>query len=71
MTSTSDRLRWIADYLGLAGKAVSVVACVRGIDYSQDIHRDAQKDLRALAELLDECPPPPPCSPPPRQPPEL
>jgi hypothetical protein len=42
MTSTSDRLRWIADYLGLAGKAVSVVACVRGIDYSQDIHRDAQ-----------------------------
>jgi hypothetical protein len=70
MTSTSDRLRWIADFLGLAGKAVSVVACVRGIDYSQDIHRDAQRDLRALAELLDECPHWPPCSPP-RQPPEL
>ena len=56
MTSTSDRLRWIADFLGLAGKAVSVVACARGIDYSQDIHRDAQRDLRTLAELLDECP---------------
>jgi hypothetical protein len=55
MTSTSDRLRWIADFLGLAGKAVSVVACSRGIDYSQDIHCDAQRDLRALAELLDEC----------------
>ena len=56
MTSTSYRLRCIADFLGLAGKAVSVVACARGIDYSQDIHREAQRDLRALAEQIDECP---------------
>jgi hypothetical protein len=52
----SDRLRWIADFLELAGKAISVVACARGIDYSPDLHRDAQRDLRVLAELLLEHP---------------
>jgi hypothetical protein len=62
MTSTSDRLRWIADFLGLAGKAVwlSLVFV--------ELTIPTQRDLRALAELLDARPPP--CSPP-RQPPEL
>jgi hypothetical protein len=56
VNGVSDRLRWIADFVGVAGKALSVVACVRGIDYSQDVHDSAQRDLRALAALLDQCP---------------
>jgi hypothetical protein len=56
VNGVSDRLRWIADFVGVAGNALSVVACVRGIDYSQDVHDSAQRDLRALAALLDQCP---------------
>ncbi len=51
--SRSDRLRWIADYLELAGKALSVIACVQGIDYPEDLDSDLQSELRALAEELE------------------
>jgi hypothetical protein len=51
----SVRLRWIADFLGVAGKAASVIACVEGIDYSADLHLAAQRDLRAIADQLDTC----------------
>jgi hypothetical protein len=54
MTCTpADRLRWVADFLEIAGKSVSIIACVEGIEYSDDIHREAQRDLRAIAEQLD------------------
>jgi hypothetical protein len=57
MTCTSsDRLRWIADYLELAGKALSLIACVQGIDYPHELHRDAQRDLRAFAKQLEASP---------------
>jgi hypothetical protein len=57
MTCTSsDRLRWIAEYLDLGGKALSLIACVQGIDYPHQLHRDAQRDLRALAEQLETSP---------------
>jgi hypothetical protein len=57
MTCTSsDRLRWIAEYLDLAGKALSLIACVQGIDYPHELHLDAQRDLRALAEQLETSP---------------
>jgi hypothetical protein len=55
-TCVSGRLHQIADLLELAGKAITIVACARGIAYPSDIHRDAQRDLRALAELLVEHP---------------
>jgi hypothetical protein len=49
----SDRLRWIAEFLELSGKAISVIACVDGFDYSPEIHQAAQRDLWALADELD------------------
>jgi len=48
-----ERLRWIADYLDLADQAISVVACVRGVDYPSDLHRGAQRDLRRWAHWLE------------------
>ena len=54
--TTPERLRWIADYLDVAGKALSVVACVKGLDYPSDLHRGAQQDLRRWARWLDARP---------------
>ncbi|MGD0943681.1 MAG: hypothetical protein ABR972_05320 [Acidimicrobiales bacterium] len=51
-----DRLRWIADFLDLAGKAISVIACVRGLEYPEELHAAAQEDLRAWAHWLDARP---------------
>jgi hypothetical protein len=49
----SDRLRWIADYLDLADKAI---ASVEGLDCPADLHRGAQQDLRRWAHCLDTSP---------------
>ena len=49
----AERLRWIAEYLALAGKAVSVLACVNGIEYSPKTHLDAEQDLITLAEEFE------------------
>lgn len=51
-----DRLRWIADYLALADKAISVIACVQELDYPAELHRGAQQDLRGWARWLDARP---------------
>ena len=51
-----DRLRWTSDFLDLASKAISVIACVQGLDYPSDLHRAAQQDLRAWAGYLDDHP---------------
>jgi hypothetical protein len=48
-----DRLRWIADYLDLAEKAISVIACAQGLDCPPDLHRGAQTDLRRWARWLE------------------
>ncbi len=50
--SVPDRLRWMSDFLEVAGKAIAVVACVSGVDYPPDLHRSAQQDLLALADYL-------------------
>jgi hypothetical protein len=56
-TSTaSDRMRWIADYLDMADKAIAMVAGVRGIEYPPDLHRGAQRDLRRWAHWLEASP---------------
>jgi anti-anti-sigma regulatory factor len=47
------QLHWIADFLDLADKALSVVACVQGYDYPPKMHREAQRDLRAWAHWLE------------------
>jgi STAS domain len=47
------QLHWIADFLDLADKALSVVACVHGYDYPPQMHREAQRDLRAWAHWLE------------------
>ena len=52
-----DRLRWTADLLVLASKALTILACVQGLDYPPDLHRTAQRDLRAWASYLDNHPP--------------
>jgi hypothetical protein len=51
-----ERLRWIADYLDVADKALSIIACVKDIDYPSDLHRGAQQDLRRWARWLDTHP---------------
>jgi hypothetical protein len=51
-----DRLRWIADFLDLADKAISIIACVQGVEYSEQLHTGAQRDLRAWARWLDARP---------------
>ena len=55
-TTTPERLRWIADYLDVADKALSIVACVKGLDYPSGLHRGAQQDLRRWARWLDARP---------------
>jgi hypothetical protein len=54
--SAPDRLRWIADFLDLGDKAISVIACVQGLDYPPKLHQGAQADLRAWAAWLDARP---------------
>jgi len=57
MTGTaSERMRWLADYLDLADRAISVIACVEGLDYPSECHRGAQQDLRRWARWLDARP---------------
>jgi hypothetical protein len=57
LTATaSERMRWIADYLDLADKAISVIACVEGLDYPSECHRGAQQDLRRWARWLEARP---------------
>jgi len=51
-----DVLRWTSDFLDLASKAISIIACVHGLDCPPDLHRSAQQDLRAWARYLDEHP---------------
>jgi hypothetical protein len=51
-----DRLRWTSDFLNVAGKAITIVACARGFDYPSDLHRAAQRELRAWASYLDDHP---------------
>jgi hypothetical protein len=51
-----DRLRWTSDFLDLASKAISIIACVQGLDYPSDLHRSAQQDLRAWARYLEDHP---------------
>lgn len=48
-----DRLRWIADYLDVADRAITVLACVQGIEYSSASHRAAEQDLRRWARWLE------------------
>jgi hypothetical protein len=55
-SSPSDRLRWIADYLDLADKAIARVACVQGVDSPSDLHQGAQRELRRWAHWLDASP---------------
>jgi hypothetical protein len=49
-------MRWIADYLDLADKAIAVVAGVQGLDYPSDLHQGAQQDLRRWAHWLEASP---------------
>jgi hypothetical protein len=42
--------------LVLASKALAILACVQGLDYPPDLHRTAQRDLRAWASYLDNHP---------------
>ncbi|HWE71081.1 MAG TPA: hypothetical protein VG205_11985 [Acidimicrobiales bacterium] len=51
-----DRLRWTSDFLDLADKAIRVIACVQGLEYPSDLHRTAQRDLRAWAGYLEDHP---------------
>jgi hypothetical protein len=51
-----ERLRWIADFLDLADKAIAVVACAKGVEYPEQVHSTAQRDLRAWARWLDANP---------------
>jgi len=51
-----DVLRWTSDFLDLAGKAFSMLACVRGLDRPADPHPRAQEDLRAWATYLEDHP---------------
>ncbi|HEX3566487.1 MAG TPA: hypothetical protein VHU17_14035 [Acidimicrobiales bacterium] len=51
-----DRLRWTSDFLDLAGKAITIVACATGLDYPPDLHRAAQRELRAWASYLEDHP---------------
>ena len=51
-----ERLRWIADFLDVADKAIAVIACVQGFDYSSECQRGAQQDLRRWAHWLEARP---------------
>jgi hypothetical protein len=54
--SPPERLRWIADYLDVADKALAIIACVKDLDYPPGLHRGAQQDLRRWARWLDAHP---------------
>ncbi|HEX3459373.1 MAG TPA: hypothetical protein VHT49_00595 [Acidimicrobiales bacterium] len=54
--TASDQLRWTSDFLDLASKAIAVIACVQGLEYPSDLHRSAQRDLRAWAGYLEDHP---------------
>jgi hypothetical protein len=54
--SVPDRLRWTSDFLNVAGKAITIVACAKGLDYPPDLHRAAQQELRAWASYLEDHP---------------
>jgi hypothetical protein len=56
MATTPDRLRWIAQFLDLADRAITVFSCVQGLDYPTHLHRSAQDDLRSWARWLDDHP---------------
>jgi hypothetical protein len=51
-----DRLRWTSDFLDLASKAISIIACAQGLDCPPEMHRDVQAHLRAWARYLDDRP---------------
>jgi len=51
-----DVLRWTSDFLDLANRAISIVACAHGLDCPPDAHRRAQLDLRAWARYLEDHP---------------
>ena len=51
-----DRLRWMADFVDLASKALAIIACAQGFDCPRDLHRAVQQDLRAWARYLDDRP---------------
>jgi hypothetical protein len=51
-----ELLRWTSDFLALANKAISVIACAQGLDYPSDLHRAAQQDLRVWAGYLEQHP---------------
>lgn len=51
-----ERLLWISDFLALADRAISILACVEGIGYPPNLHRTAQHDLGAWASYLDSHP---------------
>jgi hypothetical protein len=51
-----ELLRWTSDFLVLANKAISVIACAQGLDYPPDLHRVAQQDLRVWAGYLEDHP---------------
>jgi hypothetical protein len=53
VSTAPERLRWIADFLDLADKAIAVVACAKGVEYPEQLHSTAQRDLRAWASWLD------------------
>jgi hypothetical protein len=54
--TVSERLRWTSDFLDLAGKAISIVACAQGLDCPLDLHHAVQRDLRAWARYLEDRP---------------
>jgi hypothetical protein len=51
-----ERLRWTSDFLALAAKAISIIACAQGLDLPADLHRTVQGDLRAWASYLESHP---------------
>jgi hypothetical protein len=51
-----ERLRWTADFLDLASKAISIIACAQGLEYPPTLHCAAERDLRAWARYLDDRP---------------
>ena len=54
--SAPELLRWTSDFLVLANKAICVIACARGLDCPPELHRTAQRNLRAWAGYLDKHP---------------
>jgi hypothetical protein len=51
-----ELLRWTSDFLVLANKAIRIVACAHGLYCPPDLHRAAQRDLRAWAGYLEDHP---------------